>query len=131
MAKTLNIKELYKARMKHLGKSPEQSFIMAYMAILGQRLDKTTLSKLGIKDLDKNCENLIKNGLIFKNEDIFYIDNFNTVSDVVSETRLNPRNVFMGPSASAVLRRYTCTTSSPAIFPVFSTVTVIFSFLAS
>lgn len=98
-----NIKELYKARMKHLGKSPEQSFIMAYMAILGQRLDKTTLSKLGIKDLDKNCENLIKNGLIFKNEDIFYIDNFNTVSDVVNSALKKEANEFLSKNLLAQL----------------------------
>ena len=55
-----DLSSLYKARIKHLSKNADISFILAYTSILGPRLDIQILEALGIKDSEKNVKELEK-----------------------------------------------------------------------
>ncbi len=81
-----SLKELYKLRIKNLSKNPELSFIFAYASILGSRLDYATLKKLGINDLEKNLESLINSKLVYSYEDVLYINNYNLIEQVISNS---------------------------------------------
>ena len=67
-----SIEELYKARMKYLSKNTDISFIFAYAGLLGSRLDRNTLEKLGVKNFDENIKSLIEAKLIHQEEEIIY-----------------------------------------------------------
>ena len=79
-----NLQGLYKSRMKHLSKNVDLSFVLAYISILGSRLDMQTLSALGIKDVEKNIENLIETGLVYSINGVVYLNNYPIVTPVVS-----------------------------------------------
>ena len=78
-----SLKDLYKAKIKHLSKNMDLSLILAYSAILSSRIDFQTLAALEIKDIEKNAKLLQDAGLARVIDGIIYINNYNLVSSVV------------------------------------------------
>ena len=78
-----SLKDLYKAKIKHLSKNMDLSLILAYSAILSSRIDFQTLTALEIKDIEKNAKLLQDAGLARVIDGIIYINNYNLVSSVV------------------------------------------------
>lgn len=78
-----SLKDLYKAKIKHLSKNMDLSLILAYSAILSSRIDFQTLATLEIKDIEKNAKLLQDAGLARVIDGIIYINNYNLVSSVV------------------------------------------------
>lgn len=78
-----SLKDLYKAKIKHLSKNMDLSLILAYSAILNSRIDFQTLAALEIKDIEKNAKLLQDAGLARVIDGIIYINNYNLVSSVV------------------------------------------------
>ena len=78
-----SLKDLYKAKIKHLSKNMDLSLILAYSAILSSRIDFQTLAALEIKDIEKNAKLLQDAGLVRVIDGIIYINNYNLVSSVI------------------------------------------------
>lgn len=106
-----SLKELYKARMKHLSKNVDISFILAYSAILGSRLDLKTLSALGIKDLDKNIKTLLDSKLLNQNDEIVYINNYLILSPVINNSLKKEAQTFLVKNIIAALGKGLDTTT--------------------
>ena len=68
--------DLLKTRMKNLSRNMDVSLIFAYSSIFGARLDIKTLESLGIKDVQKNIETIVKAGLATFSDDILYLTTF-------------------------------------------------------
>ena len=77
------IKALYKARIKHLSKDMDLSLILAYLALLNERLDFQTLTALEIKDIEKKAPILEQAGLVRITDGTIHLNNYNTVSEVI------------------------------------------------
>lgn len=75
---------LLRARIKTLSSKPEQSFILAYMSMLGSRIDFKTLEQLGIKDVEKNCKALAESGFARIEEGVLYLDNYGVLAPVIT-----------------------------------------------
>lgn len=75
---------IYKARMKHLGKNQEISFIFAYLTLLYPGLELSTLDKLGIKDIKNNAKALVDSSLARMEGNRLLLNNYNVFHDVIS-----------------------------------------------
>ena len=78
-----SLEGLYKSRLKTLSKNQDASMILAYSALLGQRLDYRLLQKLEIKDIQKNVKLLEDAGFLFTNGDFIYINNYKIIKPVI------------------------------------------------
>lgn len=90
-----DLQGLYKSRMKHLSKTLDLSFILAYSSILDCRLDSKTLVSLGIKNIDKNIKQLVESNLIRQENDIIYINNYGLVEPVVTASLKKEAETFL------------------------------------
>ena len=81
-----DLKSLLKTRLKTLSKHQDASMILAYSMFLGYRIDIQLLEALGIKDVDKNVELLIKEGFVYKKGDFIYINNYLLLKPVISDS---------------------------------------------
>lgn len=90
-----DLQSLLKARMKHLSKNVEISFILAYVTLLGPRVDLKTLLALGVKELDKNLEVLSASKIICYENDIVYVNNFVDIAAVVNSSLKNEAEAFL------------------------------------
>ena len=78
-----DLKGLYKARIKLFNKNPNVSLILAYLAILGGRVDEKTLVALGIKEVEAGEKTLVAAGLVNNQDGVLYLDNSKLVSAVI------------------------------------------------
>ena len=78
-----DLKGLLKARLKHLSKEPEASMILAFSVYLGARIDYLTLEKLGIKEISKSVQTLVKKGFCYVKDEVIYINNYNLLKPVL------------------------------------------------
>lgn len=78
-----DLKGLLKSRLKHLSKAAEASMILAYSVYLGPRIDFLSLEKLGIKEVSKSAELLVKQGFCYVKNDIIYVNNYNILKPVL------------------------------------------------
>lgn len=90
-----NLSGLFKTRMKSYNKNPDISFILAYSSIFGARLDLSILEKLGIKDIEKNAGILVSNGIVRREGNILYINNFNRFLEVIKSSLKKDANIFL------------------------------------
>ncbi len=81
-----DLKGLFKARLKTLSKNQEASLILAYSIYLGPRLDFGTLERLGVKDIKKNAEILVKAGFVYIRNKVVYINNYNLVKPAIEDS---------------------------------------------
>ncbi|MBO5739414.1 zinc ribbon domain-containing protein [bacterium] len=81
-----NLKDLLKARIKHLNNNANLSLILAYTSILGYRIDVKTLNLLGIKELENNITQLEASNFIRKKDELIYINNFDLILPVISNS---------------------------------------------
>ena len=81
-----SLKDLFKAKIKHLSKNTDLSLILAYTAILGPRIDLNTLAALEIKDAEKNAKLLQDASLARIKDGIVYINNYNLIAEVVLQS---------------------------------------------
>ena len=77
---------LIKARLKSMSKKADLSMILAYSTYLGPRLDFNLLTKLGIKDVEKNCLQLEKSGFASVKENAVHINNYNLLKPVIESS---------------------------------------------
>ncbi len=96
---------LLKARLKHLGKFMDASMILAYSVFLGSRLDFATLSKLGIKDVEKNVKLLEELGFIYVKESFLYINNYNLLKPILESSLKPPIIEFLSKNILANLAK--------------------------
>ena len=80
-----SLEEIFKARFKLLSKNNEASMILAYFALIGAKLNRETLQKLGITQIEKNLEILEKEGFVYTKNDLIYLNNYNLVKPVILE----------------------------------------------
>ena len=78
-----NLFELYKARMKYLGKKQDISLIMAYSSMLYSGMDLSTFELLGIQDLNSNVKILIDSGLAKLESNNLIINNISIFNDII------------------------------------------------
>ena len=78
-----SIKDLYKSRIKIFNKNTDASLMLAYLSILGGRVDFKTFETLEIKDVARNAKMLADAGLCYVNENILYLNNYNILSNVI------------------------------------------------
>lgn len=78
-----DIKALFKARIKTFNKNTDCSLMLAYLSLLGGRLDFKTLEILDIKEVNKNAKILADSGLCFLKEDVVYLNNAGILSPVI------------------------------------------------
>ena len=71
-----SLTELLRARLKLLGKNMDASMTLAYSLYLGARLDFSLLDLLGIKDIPKTVELLVKQGFVYEENNFVYILNY-------------------------------------------------------
>jgi len=74
---------LLKARLKNLSKSQDVSLIIAYLAILGGRVDMATLAQLGVNDVEKHSNKLVETGLVDLKESVLSLNNFSEIYNVI------------------------------------------------
>lgn len=98
-----DLKGIYKARMKHLSRNIDLSFILAYSAILNPRLDLNTLNELGIKDVPQNVETLINSGFVRYNNGILHVNNFPQIVDVIKASLKKEAEAFLAKNVLARL----------------------------
>ena len=77
------LEDITKSRLKLLSKFPEASTILAYLVLLGSRLDFSLIEKLEINDYKKNIDLLIERGFIYVNNNYIYLNNFSLMSQVI------------------------------------------------
>jgi len=94
---------LYKARIKNFSKNPDLSLIFAYSTILGERIDFETLTKLGVKDVEKQAEKLIKSKLARVDNDIIHINNFELTCPIIQSALKHDIQVFLAKNIMAHL----------------------------
>ena len=70
------LSDLLKARIKNLSKNYETSLVLAYLGVLGGKLDVKTLEQLGIKDVDNIAQNLAKINIIEYKNGFLFLNNY-------------------------------------------------------
>lgn len=98
-----NLQGLYKSRIKHLSKNMDMSLIFAYSTILGSRMDFDTLALLGIKDIEKHAETLLKSGMARVENNIIYLNNFNLILPVIKASLKKAAEEFLAKNIIAKL----------------------------
>lgn len=98
-----NINDLIKARLKNLSKNQDVSLILAYLGILGGRLDVKTLELLNVKDVEKNATLLRKSGLIEYKNEILFLNNYSVVSPVIVSLLKKEANDFLSKNVLSSL----------------------------
>ncbi|MBR1776480.1 zinc ribbon domain-containing protein [bacterium] len=78
-----DIKELLRARFKHMANYMDASMILAYSVYLGQKLDFAVLETLGVKEIDKNAKILQEKGFVYVESNCVYINNYNLMKQVI------------------------------------------------
>ena len=98
-----DLKGLLKSRMKNLSRNMDVSLIFAYSSILGARLDIKTLEQLGIKDLQKNIETIVKSGLASYSNNVLYINNYSILKPIIEDSLKQEAEVFLAKTIIAQL----------------------------
>ena len=81
-----SLEGLLKSRLKTLSKQTDASMILAYSTFLGARLDFEVLSKLGIKEINKQAEFLEEKGFVHVNNGVIYINNYNIIKPIIQNS---------------------------------------------
>lgn len=90
-----NINDLIKARLKNLSKNQDISLILAYLGLLGGRIDVKTFKQLNVKDVEKNAEILAETGLISYKNGIIFLNNYSVISQVIISLLKKEANDFL------------------------------------
>lgn len=77
------LRGLLKSRIKVFNKNTDLSLMLAYLSLLGGRVDFKTFEVLEIKDVAKNAQMLVDSGLCYLYEKILYLNNYNILSVVI------------------------------------------------
>lgn len=99
---------LYKARLKNLGKNPDASLLVAYSSILGSRLDFQTIEKLGIKNTAETVKYLASHNLAKDINHNVYISNFNAIANAASSSMKKQAEEFVVKNIVAQLGKELC-----------------------
>jgi len=94
---------LLKARMKNLSRNMDVSLIFAYSSIFGSRLDLKTLEQLGIKDVLKNAETIVKADLATLIDNVLHINNYNLLKPIISDSLKKDAEIFLAKTILAQL----------------------------
>ena len=74
---------LFRSRIKIFNKNSDLSLMLAYLSLLGGRIDFKTFEVLEIKDVAKNAKTLVESGLCILYENVLYLNNYNILCSVI------------------------------------------------
>lgn len=94
---------LYKSRMKGLSKNADISFILAYVSIIGARIDIQTLQRLGVKDVERNVGILADSKLARYDNGILNVNNYNLVAPILTLSLKKEAEAFLVKNVIAQL----------------------------
>lgn len=95
---------LLKSRLKAMSKNQDASMILAYSLYLGAVIDVQTLEQLGVADVQKNAKILEQSGFLYIDDNLLYINNYNQLKSVLSDSLKRPVEEFLCKTILAKLK---------------------------
>ena len=84
-----DLQKLIKARLKEFSKNTDASMMLAYSALLGERIDTCIFSSLGIQNVEACAKLLEDAGFITVKDKFLYINNYNLTKPVILSSLKN------------------------------------------